>query len=97
MPKEAMQWEAKQKEEKLSESTASHPVAVADSVSTRQKKVLVRRFLVDHSQRIRRALQIAFLALNGWIAGMWPVTRAYLRFIRPSMGSHPSTPAGRAL
>src|ERR1035441_141041 len=31
----------------------------------------------------------------GWIAGTRPVSRKYLEFIRPAMGSHPSTTDGR--
>ena len=31
----------------------------------------------------------------GWICGTWPVSRKYFVFIRPAMGSQPSTPAGR--
>src|SRR6516225_6641275 len=30
----------------------------------------------------------------GCIAGMWPVTRKYFRFISPAMGRQHSTPAG---
>src|SRR6266702_3114162 len=32
----------------------------------------------------------------GWIDGARWVTRKYLRFIRPAMGSQPSIPAGRS-
>jgi polyferredoxin len=46
------------------------PVAIATTGSTaaRQKKPLVRRLLRDHSQQVRRWVQLAFLALNGWLA-----------------------------
>ena len=31
----------------------------------------------------------------GWMEGTRPVSRRYLKFMRPAMGSQPSTPAGR--
>ncbi|MDR3745585.1 MAG: 4Fe-4S binding protein [Acidobacteriaceae bacterium] len=37
-------------------------------VPAKQKKILVRRIVRDRSQQIRRAVQLAFLALNAWIA-----------------------------
>ena len=58
---------------------------------------------IGHSQ-----LQNAFRATNemttkaasrniaaGWTSGTEPVSRAYFRFIRPAIGSQPSTPGGR--
>ena len=41
-------------------------VAPPPSLS-RQKTKLLRRAAPDHSQRLRRAFQLAFLALNVWI------------------------------
>ena len=38
------------------------------SAATPAKKPLIRRLTPDRSQQIRRAVQLAFLALNAWIA-----------------------------
>ena len=42
------------------------------------KKRLIRRLAADHSQAVRRAVQIAFFALNVWIAiQFWLFVRFY--------------------
>ena len=43
-------------------------VATSGKAPARQKKPLVRRVLRDRSQQVRRWVQFAFLALNGWLA-----------------------------
>jgi polyferredoxin len=43
-------------------------VATSGKAPARQKKPLVRRALRDRSQQVRRWVQFAFLALNGWLA-----------------------------
>jgi polyferredoxin len=44
------------------------PVAVAVPIQPRPKKLLVRRRGRDKSQQVRRTVQVAFLALNAWLA-----------------------------
>ena len=39
----------------------------SEDVTRRQKKPLVRRMAADHSQQVRRVVQLAFLLLNAWI------------------------------
>lgn len=51
----------------MSVSASSRAVQSADSASTREKKVFVRRLSLDISQRTRRGVQFAFLLLNAWI------------------------------
>src|ERR1700679_2486676 len=46
--------------------TAPEPTA-PPTATTSPKKPFIRRHLLDHSQRIRHAVQIAFLALNAWL------------------------------
>src|SRR5579872_842330 len=56
-----------------------------------------------HSQlqkafRNRNAIDKKAISKNiaaGWMAGTWPVTSQYFKFIKPAMGSQPSTPGGR--
>lgn len=43
-------------------------VAIIEEAPAKQKKPLVRRMLRDRSQRVRRWVQFAFLALNAWLA-----------------------------
>src|SRR5579872_496038 len=44
------------------------PSAAAVQPKTSRRKKLLERAGPDHSQRLRRAFQLAFLALNAWIA-----------------------------
>jgi polyferredoxin len=56
------------------------------------KNALVRRFLPDHSQRIRRVVQWSFVALNGWIGLQFFLWVRY--FERGGEGLYVSRPAG---
>ncbi len=46
----------------------SAPAATAAKTPPKSKKLLVRRLHPDRSQQVRRMVQFAFLALNGWLA-----------------------------
>ena len=48
-------------------STLAAPNASATPTPAPAKKPFIRRHLLDHSQRIRHTIQIAFLALNAWL------------------------------
>jgi len=52
----------------LTESASPVAVIASDVGQVKQKKPLVRRLVQDRSQRIRRSVQFAFLALNVWLA-----------------------------
>ena len=49
------------------------------------------------TRRLQRIKPQTRTIAAGWIAGIWCVTRKYLRFIRPAIGNQPSTPAGRSI
>ena len=51
-------------------TTTASPVAATppDKLPSKPKKPLVRRLLQDRSQQVRHAVQLAFLALNAWLA-----------------------------
>jgi polyferredoxin len=56
----------------------SLPTGKHTSKKTAAKKKLIRRLAADHSQVLRRAVQIAFFALNVWIAvQFWFFVRFY--------------------
>src|SRR5215469_16408144 len=63
----------------------------SDTVPTGQSQL-------QNALRKRNAIDKNVINKNiaaGCRAGTWRVTRKYLRFIMPAIGSHPSTPAGR--
>jgi polyferredoxin len=51
----------------MSTLTAPHPTESPTPTAPSPKKPFIRRHLLDHSQRIRHTVQIAFLALNAWL------------------------------
>ena len=75
-------------------SPVANLVAEAAQFSTpaKQKKKLVRRLDVDHSQRIRRIVQFAFIALNIYLGVQFYV---WVRFFETSGASrYAARPAG---
>ena len=71
---------------------AAHSLLTSAASPGKTKNTLVRRFLSDHSQRIRHVVQWSFVALNAWIGFQFFLWVRY--FERGGEGLYVSRPAG---
>jgi polyferredoxin len=71
---------------------APHLLTTTPVAAGRRQKALVRRALKDRSQLIRHAVQLSFVALNGWLGVQFFLWVRY--FERSGEGLYVSRPAG---